>query len=92
MQALDYYQKSLRIYQESDNKYAIASSLGNIGVVYSLQGNFAKALDYYQKGLAMSEAEDDKEGVAIIWAISGYSTVSKAIMRRLWIIIGRAWR
>ena len=65
MSALETNLKSLAINQELGNRSGTTTSLGNIGVVYSSQGNYAKALEYYQKSLVMSEEEDDKEGIAI---------------------------
>jgi tetratricopeptide (TPR) repeat protein len=49
--ALEYYQKSLKIEEESGNKRGIGINLNNIGGIYSEQGNYPLALDYFQKSL-----------------------------------------
>ena len=67
-------------------------ALGNIGVVYSIQGNHARAFDYYQKSLAMMRRRVTKWESPLLWAISVYSTVSKATTSRRWSTTRRAWR
>ncbi len=53
--ALDYYFKSLKMSEELGNKNGIATTLGNIGIVYYSQADYTKALEYYFKALKMSE-------------------------------------
>ncbi|MBI4648516.1 MAG: SpoIIE family protein phosphatase, partial [Bacteroidia bacterium] len=73
--ALDYYFKALKlddvILSETKNlsekqevKNKIAAVLGNIGLVYSDQGDYPKALDYYFKALKIAEELGNKNGIA----------------------------
>lgn len=63
-QALNYYQKSLKIQEESGDKDGIASSLNNIALIYDTQSNYPKALDYYERSLKIHEEVGDKDGIA----------------------------
>ncbi len=63
-QALNHYQRSLKILEETGDKNRIASSLNNIGLIYNNQGNYPKALDYFQRSLKIQEETDDKKGIA----------------------------
>lgn len=62
--ALDYFQKSLRISEEIDDKYSVASSFVNIGKIYNLIDDYAKALDYQKKALKMLHEIGDIHGIA----------------------------
>ncbi|MDO8998402.1 MAG: tetratricopeptide repeat protein [Bacteroidota bacterium] len=71
--------KPLKIYFKH-----LASAIGNMGYIYSEQGNSQKALECYQKGLKISEDIDDKESVAGILNNIGYvyqsqGDISKAL-------------
>ncbi len=39
----------------------IASALGNIGIVHSLQGNYSQALQYFQESLKLAEKSSYKQ-------------------------------
>lgn len=62
--ALDYYFKAEKIYEETGNKRSQAINLGNIGVVYYNQSNYSKALEYYFKALKMNDETGNKKGQA----------------------------
>jgi tetratricopeptide (TPR) repeat protein len=63
-QALEYYDKSLKIMEEINDKQGIASSYNNIGNIYLNQGNYSKALEYNFKSLKIREEIGDKQGIA----------------------------
>lgn len=63
-QALNYYNQSLKIEEETGNKKGIAESLNNIGFVYDNQGDIPKALNYYERSLKIQEEIGDKNGTA----------------------------
>jgi len=65
-QALEYYQKSLKIKEEISDKRGIAGSLNNIGMIYSRQGDYPKALEIYQRSLKIVEEISDNEVIASI--------------------------
>ncbi len=62
--ALDYYQRSLKIYEEIGDKPGSASTISNIGIIYKNQGDYPKALDYYQRSLKIQEEIGDTRGSA----------------------------
>ena len=43
---MEYFNRSLKIFEEIGNKRGIASCLNNIGLIYKDQGNYAKTIDY----------------------------------------------
>jgi adenylate cyclase len=61
---LEYYQKSLTIYEQLGNKVGIAANLSNIGIVYTYLSDQSKALGYYQKALTINEQLSNKYGIA----------------------------
>ena len=53
--ALDYYEKSLAIREEMDDKSGIRLSLHNIGLVYYYKGDYVQALKYSENSLAIKK-------------------------------------
>ncbi|MBT6515684.1 MAG: tetratricopeptide repeat protein [Crocinitomicaceae bacterium] len=53
--AINYFTKSLKIYEEIGFKNGIADIFNNIGGIYSNRGDYAKAIDYYKKSLKIYE-------------------------------------
>jgi len=64
-EAIDYYTKSLKTFEQLGNKRGIAICLNNIGAYYFIQGNYVKTIDYYTKSLKIYEELGDKQGIAI---------------------------
>jgi len=62
--ALEYYHKSLKIYEEIKDKKGMASSYNNIGFIHYNQGEITLALEYFHKGLKIKEEINDKKGMA----------------------------
>ncbi len=62
--ALEYYQKSLKIYEEINGKQGIANGNNNIGVIYSGLKDYDHALIYFAKALKLKEEIGDKKGQA----------------------------
>ena len=63
--AIDYFTRSLKIFEEIGNKKGIAYSLGNIGTIYDGQGDHVKAIEYYTRSLKIQEEVGNKDGIAI---------------------------
>jgi class 3 adenylate cyclase/Tfp pilus assembly protein PilF len=76
--ALDYYQRSLLIFEEINNKQGIAANLGNIGTIYDYQGDFDRALEYYNKAMDIKKELNDKNGEAALLANIGLVYYFKA--------------
>lgn len=71
LEAVNYYQRSLKIREEIDDKKGISGSLYNIGNIYLRQGNYLQALDYHQRSLKIEKEIDNLEGVALSLGIIG---------------------
>ncbi len=71
-EALDWFQKSLKIQEEIGDKMGMAASLSNIGFIYNNQGNISKALDWFQKSLKIQEEIGDKHGIAALLLNIGF--------------------
>jgi len=70
--ALNYYHKSLKIEEKTDNKFGLATILNNIGQLYYRQGSKDKVLEYYFRSLKLRQEIGDLEGVAISLGNIGY--------------------
>jgi len=58
--ALDYYLKSLKLYEELNDKYGEAMLLNRIGTIYTNQDNIEKGFEYYLKSLKIYETLKNK--------------------------------
>jgi tetratricopeptide (TPR) repeat protein len=63
--ALEFYFKSLKIFEELGHKSDIAASYNNIGVIHKKKGNYDKALEFYFKDLKITEELGDINSLAI---------------------------
>jgi len=63
-QAIEYYEESLKIQQQIDNKGGISMALGNLGTVYHSLDNYSKAMKLLTQSIAIKKEINDKEGVA----------------------------
>ncbi|MFX0087162.1 MAG: tetratricopeptide repeat protein [Candidatus Hodarchaeota archaeon] len=57
-------QQSLTLYEEDDNKHAIAECLRNIGCCYKLMGDLDRDFEYHQRSLALSKEINNKRLMA----------------------------
>lgn len=62
--ALAWYDKALKILEDTNDKALRARIISNIGIVYEEQGNYPKALENYYRGLALVEQLGDKKETA----------------------------
>ena len=62
--ALEYWNKSLKIFEDLGFKKGTASSLHNIAFVYKDQGNITKALEYNEWSLKIRKEIGDKKGIS----------------------------
>ncbi|MDO8999709.1 MAG: tetratricopeptide repeat protein, partial [Bacteroidota bacterium] len=53
--ALEYYSKSLKIYEEIGDKEGIATSLNNIGFIYNSQGNLKEGFTYAKRSMDVAK-------------------------------------
>ena len=63
-EAIVYYERSLKIREEIDDKDWLSESLTNLARIYLDQGDIAKALEYHQRILKMEEERGNKKGIA----------------------------
>jgi len=62
--ALEFYQQSLELWEESDNRQEVSSTLNNMGVLCRVKGEIHKALEYYQRSLAIYEELNNEDGIS----------------------------
>jgi len=62
--ALEYYEKSLEIYQELGDKQGILISYFDLGSLYQDKGEWDKALEFYEKSLEIYQELGDKQGTS----------------------------
>jgi tetratricopeptide (TPR) repeat protein len=62
--AMEYYNKSLKIAEEIEDKGGIAQALNNIGVLFFNKLDNNRALEFYEKSFKLREEIADKEGIA----------------------------
>ena len=96
--ALEYYQQSLALREQLNDKRVAALTLNNIGRFHREQGDHKRALDYYQQSLAIREKLDDQTGMAYVLNHIGYlhylegdytagaaiSQIESSILQRVW--------
>jgi len=63
--ALDYYLKSISIYEQIDDLEGQANCLNNIGLIYEEWADFKKASDYYKQSYEIEFQLENSEGMAI---------------------------
>ncbi|MFH1319203.1 MAG: tetratricopeptide repeat protein, partial [Bacteroidota bacterium] len=63
--AIEYANKTLKIYESLGDKQGMASSYNNIGIIYDEQSDYPLALEYYFKSLKIQEELGNKQGMAI---------------------------
>jgi serine phosphatase RsbU (regulator of sigma subunit)/tetratricopeptide (TPR) repeat protein len=61
---LEYYHKSMKIYEQIGDRENVANTLNNIAFVYKEQGDTTKALAYFFKNLELYKQLDNKSGIA----------------------------
>ncbi|MFL5762860.1 MAG: tetratricopeptide repeat protein [Bacteroidia bacterium] len=66
-QALFYYFKCLKIYEEQENKMGIAVACTNIGNIYDYQGNYEKALSYELRSLRLNIEVNREPSIAMMY-------------------------
>jgi serine phosphatase RsbU (regulator of sigma subunit) len=63
--AVDFFNKSLVLFESMNNKYGRATTLNNIGLVYGAQRDDKRALEFYRKGMEVYEEIGDQYGIAM---------------------------
>ena len=63
-EALEYYQESLELYKEVDEKQEISSILNNLGVLCRNKGDLYTALKYYEESLEIYQEIGNKDDIA----------------------------
>jgi tetratricopeptide (TPR) repeat protein len=63
-QALECYERSLKIGEELGNRAGVASSLHQVGRIQELRGDYERAWEYYERALRINEELGNREGVA----------------------------
>lgn len=64
-EALEYYRKAKKIFEENEDSTALYNSLGGLGSVYNNLKSYDEALIYHKKALKLSKELDYDYGIAI---------------------------
>lgn len=62
--ALEYYHKSLKLYEELGDQLGIAMLLNRVGQIYVNQGDRSKGLEYFQKSIKLFQKLDNKNEIS----------------------------
>ena len=63
-EAVNLYNKSLKISEELGNKSGISNTLHQLGIIHQRQGNYEEAVEQYNQSLEIKEELGDKSGIA----------------------------
>jgi len=63
-QALNYFNQSLKVFNEINYERGIVAVTGNIGIIYQEQGDYPKAIDFYNQSLKIYEKQNNLGGVS----------------------------
>ncbi len=63
MECLEYYNKSVPMFEASGNKEYLATAYNNIGFVYENQGDVERGMEFYFKSLKLREEMSDNRGI-----------------------------
>lgn len=72
LKSIEYYNRSLKLYEEINDQSGIATAFFNLGYTYRGLGDIKKSLMYYSKSLEIRERIGDKEGIAYSLHNIGY--------------------
>ncbi|MBK9592011.1 MAG: tetratricopeptide repeat protein [Crocinitomicaceae bacterium] len=73
--ALEYYHKSLEIYERIGDNDGASSIFNNLGVLYSAQGDTSKAMYYHNESLRLKKLLGDDVGVSL--SLNNIGTIYK---------------
>src|SRR5690554_1740845 len=62
-EAIQNLEKALQFYEDHNINNGASGALFNLGVVYSMLGNYEKSLSYYYRQMAIDETSGDTAGV-----------------------------
>ncbi len=62
-----YFNKALIKFEEFDNGVQVGKTLGNIGLIYKLRGEYTKAKEYYLKQISLYSKMNHKTGFSAIY-------------------------
>ncbi|NMF58995.1 CHAT domain-containing protein [Pseudanabaena yagii] len=63
-EAMQAWEKSLKIYHEIQDRKGEANSINNLGIGYKSLGQYQKAIEYYQQSIAIFQQIGDRNGEA----------------------------
>ncbi len=82
-EALDYYFKALKIFEELKDKQGMATWYGNIGNLYYSKGDRHESFGYYTKALKINQEQKNKNGISIQLCNIGLIYCDSASMLKL---------
>jgi serine phosphatase RsbU (regulator of sigma subunit) len=89
-QAINYFEQSLHVAENSDTKNQILSNLYKLGVIYESLDSLQMAYKYYKRSLLVEEETKNKEGIFYSLIGIGSISVKKQNYYQAFIIYNRA--
>ncbi|MBC7862053.1 MAG: tetratricopeptide repeat protein, partial [Bacteroidia bacterium] len=80
--AIDSYTQSLKLREEISDKKGIATTLNNLGAIYSELDDYDKAIEYYIKSMKIKEGLNDQKSIALSLSNIGYNYKSKGDFKK----------
>jgi len=62
--AIEYYQRSLAIWEKLGHEHKMGLTFNDLGIVYKAKGEWDRAIEYYERSLAIKEKLGDEHGMA----------------------------
>lgn len=78
--ALEYYQKSLHLFESHKEPLGLARSCNEVGVFYSRQKEYQKAYEYYERAEQIAKANDFQQELAISLSNQGMSYLKREML------------
>ncbi len=63
--AIEYYEKSMKIFEALGDQCGLAAAYGNLGNVYAYKSERDRAIEYYENSMEISKALGDRYGAGI---------------------------
>lgn len=64
--ALEEFNRSCALYEETNNRRGLATVIGNMGIVYSSTGEFDRSMECYREQESICRDVDDRQGLSTV--------------------------
>ena len=85
---MDYYERALRLNQETGNKQWEASAYRDLGNAYNSLGDYTRAVDYHERSLRLNQETGYKPGEVTAYGNLGNAAIVLVTIKGLWTVMG----